>query len=368
MPIDPEVFDAHRQFRFGRANPEWINNPAWEYMIRTRQTSFSARVEHEIGADFGKTRDFCFNRFGSSATAMADGRTIVIGGEHEDYYDPDFIIFNDVIVLRPAAGEKEVTLDQGSVEIYGYPRDLFPPIDFHSATLVGETIFIIGGLGYSEHRRFDTTPVFTFDTTSYRIERINIAGRAPGWIYQHFASFDANRNVITVRGGMITHGPDDENHASNEACYRLDLDRLAWELVSPREKHRRFWFQSQKRNFLAIDEVVGPVMEGACWLPGRDDDPVPKYRLACDGVRVKFDDTRGLRMRVEGELPSGLVDGWVAGIKHRLEETTSAEWSVQEVDNWKEANRLLNTEMKEMMKKYDQENALGDHWLNYDEP
>ncbi len=57
-------------------------------------------------------------------------------------------------------------------------------------------------------------------------------------------------------------------------------------------------------------------MVEACWLPGRDDDPVPKYRLACDGVRVKFDGMSGLRMRVEGELPSGLVDGWVAGIKH----------------------------------------------------
>ena len=73
---------------------------------------------------------WCFDRFGTSKTALEDGRTVHIGGEHEDFYDPDFHIYNDVIVVSSS----------GQVAIYGYPLEAFPPIDFHSATLVGKTI------------------------------------------------------------------------------------------------------------------------------------------------------------------------------------------------------------------------------------
>ncbi len=37
-----------------------------------------------------------FERFGQSKTITLDGRTIHIGGEHEDHYDPDFFIYNGV--------------------------------------------------------------------------------------------------------------------------------------------------------------------------------------------------------------------------------------------------------------------------------
>jgi hypothetical protein len=36
-----------------------------------------------------------------SLTLLPDGRAIQIGGEHEDYYDPDFCIYNDVFVHEP---------------------------------------------------------------------------------------------------------------------------------------------------------------------------------------------------------------------------------------------------------------------------
>lgn len=38
---------------------------------------------------------WCFNRFGATRTKLPDGRTVCIGGEHEDFYDPDFYIYND---------------------------------------------------------------------------------------------------------------------------------------------------------------------------------------------------------------------------------------------------------------------------------
>ncbi len=369
VPIDRQTFERNRPFRFGRANPEWIHNAAWEYMIRTRQSSLAARGEHGVDDSFADQRDFCFARFGSSVTPMADGRLIVVGGEHEDFYDPDFIIFNDVIVLRPAAGEKDVTSDGGSIEIYGYPRLAFPPTDFHSATLVGDKIYLIGNGGYSEDRRYGTTPVFALDTGSYRIERVDVAGSAPGWISRHFASLSPDGRAIIVRGGKIDHGPGDESYQNHEACYRLDLDRFCWELVSPRERHRRFWFRCPKPSMVAIDEVLESVLVGAHWLPGRDDELAPKYHLAFEGVRVKFEDgLSGLRMRVEGNLPRDVIDGWVAGMKSRLEEVTSEKCDVQEVADWNEANQVMNAEIKKTLSKYGHAGLDDDLWMDYDEP
>ena len=43
---------------------------------------------------------WCFSRFGTSLTELPDGRFVQIGGEHEDFYDPDFCIYNDVTVQK----------------------------------------------------------------------------------------------------------------------------------------------------------------------------------------------------------------------------------------------------------------------------
>ena len=68
---------------------------------------------------------------------------VFIAGEHKDHYDPDFYIYNDVVVQHP----------DGRIDIFGYPREIFPPTDFHSATLVGDRIVLIGNLGYPNKRK-----------------------------------------------------------------------------------------------------------------------------------------------------------------------------------------------------------------------
>ena len=53
---------------------------------------------------------------GAAQVEMADGPIITIAAEHEDCYDPDFCIYNDVVV------------EQGDdVEIYGY-RSRYSPL------------------------------------------------------------------------------------------------------------------------------------------------------------------------------------------------------------------------------------------------
>lgn len=55
------------------------------------------------------------DRFGMSLTILPDGRFVQIAGEHEDPYDPDFCIYNDVFVHD----------GKGGIEIYGYPMEVF---------------------------------------------------------------------------------------------------------------------------------------------------------------------------------------------------------------------------------------------------
>ena len=86
---------------------------------------------------------WCFDRFGQSTTVLPDGREVLIAGEHEDYYDPDFFIYNDVVVRAP----------DGKVAIYGYSKEAFPPTDFHTATLLPDSIVLIGSLGYNIRTR-----------------------------------------------------------------------------------------------------------------------------------------------------------------------------------------------------------------------
>src|SRR4029077_13978668 len=112
---------------------------------------FNAPPSHAPGAVW------TFDRIGSTSTELPDGRVVCIAGEHEDFYDPDFYIYNDVIVLQPT----------GQIEIYGYPKEVFPPTDFHTATLPIDQVVIVGGLGYKNERRPGHTPVYSLNLSNY---------------------------------------------------------------------------------------------------------------------------------------------------------------------------------------------------------
>jgi hypothetical protein len=176
LHISKDEFRSGRSLRFGRQNPEQMAEPFWEAMIRAGVSGYegahicdSSNTTHPV---------WCANRFGQSLTRLPHGRFIQIGGEHEDSYDEDFCIYNDVFVHYSS----------GAIEIFGYPRDMFPPTDFHSATLIGNYIYIIGSLGYSGTRRFHQTPVGRLDTDTFSIEQLRTSGPAPGWIYGHSAT------------------------------------------------------------------------------------------------------------------------------------------------------------------------------------
>lgn len=347
MKITREQFERECKRRFGADNPEPMNIGYWEFMVRRGGDPYSVRRELGLpphygscsaeGCGPGEGPDWCFDRFGMTRTPMPDGRVICVAGEHEDFYDPDFCIYNDVIVLRPASGETDVSLTSGEVELYGYPAEVFPPTDFHSATLVDDRIIIVGRLGYYGSRSIGPTPVMQLDTRSYRITPTQTTGANPGWIYRHHADYDEERHAITVRGGMIDIG-DRKKETPHLAAYRLHLDGMCWEMLAEAESPRRFLIERDDDYDREIKPVTDDMfrVEGlpARWLPP-DYRGVETYQISVQGVRVTFEDFFSeIRVFVEGALPEEITDQIMTEVTAKLRAGTGAGWEYKEVDRW----------------------------------
>jgi ankyrin repeat protein len=216
--VSPDDFQRAFTRYFGKRSPERMREPFWEAMIRCGSSAYHACQQFQETCGAVARPVWCAQRFGQSLTLLPDGRAVQVGGEHEDFYDPDFCIYNDVFVH-----EKD-----GTVAIYGYPEAVFPPTDFHTATLVGDFVYLIGALGYQGSRRFGETPVYRLDIRTLRINRLDTGGEAPGWIYQHRA-VAVPPHGIRVWGGIVVNSSDSgESHEENLDAFVLDLDRLSW--------------------------------------------------------------------------------------------------------------------------------------------
>jgi hypothetical protein len=220
MDITREQFEAQRHPRFGRANPERMIVPFWEYMVRSGRIAWTAR--EEFGAEEAEGPTWCFERFGMSRTELSDGRVVCVAGEHEDSYDCDFCIYNDVIVFEPGGG----------VSIFGYPRDVFPPMDFHTTTLVGDDLFVIGCVGYRDDRLEGQTPVYRVNCSTFRIDKVETHGEGPGWISRHQTNLDKAGEHLLVCGGKVQRSGCSRLQP-NRKDFRLGLKDFRWERDIP---------------------------------------------------------------------------------------------------------------------------------------
>lgn len=140
---------------------------------------------------------------------------MLIAGEHEDYYDPDFYIYKDIVLKHP----------DGRIEIYGYPEDVFPPTDFHTATLVGNQIILIGNLGYVSQRRVKHTQFYVLELDTWEIRKIETSGTPPGWVYEQKVSLIEDGQSILLEKGKVLQerGKDDYSHVENIDDWELSL-------------------------------------------------------------------------------------------------------------------------------------------------
>ncbi len=218
LNVSREDFEAGRTRRFGDANPEKITLPFWEGMIRAGITGYQASIHFEGEMEWDCEPVWCAQRFGQSISFLLDGRVVQVAGEHEDHYDPDFCIYNDVFVHHP----------DGTIDLYGYPEAVFPPTDFHTATLVGAFIYLIGSLGYAGTRQYGHTPVYRLEIHSLRIEEIVTGGAMPGWVYGHAAVILSPDEIRISGGKIVTWDGSEEVHTVNARMFVLNTKQNVW--------------------------------------------------------------------------------------------------------------------------------------------
>jgi len=200
-----------------RARPAVRPSPFHADMIRGGRSGYVARRAYGLDKPPWGDPVWCFERFGRSLTPLPDGRVVAIAGEHEDFYDPDFFIYNDVVVFD----------GDGGFELFCYPHSEFPPTDFHSATFVPSegAIYIIGNVGYQGTRQAGVTPVLRLSLETMTVSAVATAGEPPGWLSDHIARYDPARNAIGVGGGKVWGG---SNFAPQQGTAWLLLDERRW--------------------------------------------------------------------------------------------------------------------------------------------
>lgn len=299
---------------------------------------------------------WCFHRYGTSRTTLPDGRIVHVAGEHEDHYDPDFCIYNDVILEYP----------DGTIKILGYPREEFPPTDFHSATLIGNRLILIGNLGYPDDRRFgsDATPVLELDLSSFKVRTVQTQGEGPGWISRHTAAYEQDTGQVVVRGGEVFTGTN-EPMLANVNEWALDVATWAWtcrtrrdwlQLWFMREDRRRghlwelgqlAWYKSvgweadenKQRAKLAsdlgfepdvglLDKLFKPWQEAEVLPDNEDEHGIHEVRI--DGVLVRFDESDGfgVRVLVQGKLADERIEALRQGMLGVLRTLEGVDWEM----------------------------------------
>ena len=194
--------------------------PFWRAMVRSGISAYQAKDQFDDVGSMSQAT-WCFSRFGVSFTELPDRRFVQIGGEHEDYYDPDFCIYNDVLIHE----------QDGNFQIMGYPEKVFPPTDFHSATYLNGFIYVVGGLGYHGSRQFGTTPIYRLNCDTWEIVSVVSTGDSPGWIYQHKARL-SDSGLLVISGGKICLEVNgEESHLENEDQFTFDLSNGTWTRV-----------------------------------------------------------------------------------------------------------------------------------------
>jgi hypothetical protein len=353
--LSHEEFLRWRSPRFGERNPTDLTNPLWVWLVQMRQSAYRANEAWNGPSPFSAGPMWCFDRFGQSVTQLPDGRKVYIAGEHEDYYDPDFCIYNDVVVESP----------DGAISIFGYPQETFPPTDFHSATLVGDRIIIVGNLGYEHERSPGHTEVYELSIETWAIKRLETQGPAPGWISRHTASFLEDTGRIRIYGGQVI----DEGEPylwENTDEWTFDPASCAWHLTERRpwrqwtlmhgdRSPNRLW---QMRHALWMQKVgwksdLAEQMEGfekelgfrpelnlleSLYRYGPEVTPLPNtdedsrwLRFESKGQVVRFqEDTFSVHIVAEGAISDEDADRLTTGVTSQLSGIDRAVWTAVE--------------------------------------
>ncbi|MDX1679831.1 MAG: DUF3817 domain-containing protein [Akkermansiaceae bacterium] len=381
------LFVKWRDVRRGSRPAEDLSNPYWSWLIESETSSYAANDYFRGPSSYmqvceGGEAAWSAERLGQSETELADGRIVLVAGEHEDHYDPDFFIYNDLIIRHP----------HGRIQILGYPREVFPPTDFHSTTLVDGKLVVIGNLGYSEQRQAGVTQVLVIDPETWEVRQHESTGEGPGWIHDHRA--ELRDGAIVLSGGKVWVG-EEEELIENFDDWQLDLGSWKWKRIAqrkvsihiveredgeegrlfelsmwesdqliggtgfsfdiPKEQWRQMSKEEQKemkamrKSMRKLKDLTPELDDHAPpadieayqtrYQPGGinyhklepDEDDFPSALLQIDGVRVRYQEETmgGVKLIIEGELPRDTEQALVEDLVDKLSRADGAPYKAR---------------------------------------
>lgn len=347
--LSRDEFLAWRSPRVGQSGPESQDNPTWHWLVRTQLSAYTGNERFKGPSSYEAGPMWCFDRFGMSQTTLSDGRVVYVGGEHEDHYDPDFYIYNDVVVIDP----------DGTIHIRGYSRAQFAATDFHSATPVGNALLIIGCLGYPADRIAGVTPVYRLSLDTWCIERVATDGQSPGWIHGHTAELSEDGHSVVVTGGTCWLGANRSmienidswslNVSSGRWTRLTSLDWQQWSIRRTDRKVNRLWdlrraLWSHDNPHLGISHdwkfEDAPNFAELTKLYRVDDDaPLPtegdgcgEYNVVVDGVTVRFtEEMFSVDVLVKGRLTQDRLEALQARTLATLAKLDGVEWEIEPI-------------------------------------
>jgi hypothetical protein len=254
------------------------------------------------------------------------------------------------------------------IEIRCYPESDFPPTDFHSATLVGDRVFLVGSLGYVGSRSPGRTQVLSLDTHSLRVERIETTGVNPGWISGHNATLESDG--IRIGAGQIQH---ENGLIENIDDWLLELPSYQWkrltdlqwprfEFVRKDGEMNHLWQLRQERFMRDVrshslgnadlEETFRQTMDllsnqtAHCasdeqlveqlYRPAVEHELIPRdetnfeehnvYRVRIDRVVARYvEESHAIVLTVEGTLPPSTLDVLVGDLQAKLTRLENAD-------------------------------------------
>lgn len=345
--LSKEEFLAWRAPREVAFGPECLDNQTWHWLVRTQLSAGSANERFDGPSSREVGPAWSFYRFGMSQTTLADGRVVYISGEHEDHYDADFYIYNDVIVIDP----------NGTIHIRGYSRAQFPATDFHSATLVENSLLIIGRLGYPAERIAGVTPVYRLSLDTWRIEPVDTDGESPGWLHRHHAVLSDDGQSVVVSGGTLWLGAGramnenvDSWSLNIQSGHWTRLTKLDWQQWSMHRIDRKFnrlwhlrqafwshdnphtgilhdWKFDEPPDFTALAELYRIDEYAATPVEGEGSG---EYSTIVDGLTVRFaEDFCAIDVVVEGRLQPERLAALQARLLEILARIEGAAWEIE---------------------------------------
>jgi hypothetical protein len=169
-------------------------------------------------------------------------------------------VYNDVIVFQ-AGTDSEASLRSRKFDIYGYPKDVFPPTDGHTATFVASlnAIVIIGNMSSPEADdaivKHGGTPVYILNIDTWKMEKKVTTGDGPGILSGHKAVLQGD--VVRIEGSyeefcypkpkhmVAKNGQTEDVKIVFGEAWELDLDSWTWkhqatkwETVGPKKRGR----------------------------------------------------------------------------------------------------------------------------------